>query len=96
VTSFDFNLATLIPTGLTALLTFAVYRINRGQEARDRWQTDTEGRVRSLELAIVRDLPSKEDFSGLSQRLDRLDDTLKQVRDMVIRLDERGKHNVPE
>ena len=49
-----------------------------------------ESRVQAMELSMARDIPNKEDFAQLSSRLDRLDGTLSQVRDMVIRLEERG------
>lgn len=52
---------------------------------------DLSQRVNGIELSVVRDMPSKEDVEKLGERLDRLDNTLSQVREMVVRLDERGK-----
>lgn len=48
-------------------------------------------RVHGIELSMVKDMPSKEDVEKLGVRLDRLEATLSEVRDMVVRLDERGK-----
>lgn len=53
--------------------------------------TDLAARVNGIELSMVKDMPSKEDVEKLGVRLDRLEATLSEVRDMVVRLDERGK-----
>ena len=41
-----------------------------------------EGKVQALELAMVKELPSKEDFNQMTNRLDRVEVLLQQVRDM--------------
>jgi hypothetical protein len=97
--------ASLVSAVFSALLAVLVYRINRGQDQRDGRVTSLEAKVHAIELAIAGDLASKDDVSGLanredvskvSDRLDKLDELMRQVRDMVIRLDERGKHNTME
>lgn len=50
-----------------------------------------EEKVQAIELAMVKELPSKEDFSQMTSRLDRVETLLQQVRDMTIRQDERSK-----
>lgn len=97
--------ASLVSAVFSALLAILVYRINRGQDQRDARVTGLETKVHAIELAIAGELASKTDVAGLanredvtslSRRLDRLDGLMQQVRDMVIRLDERGKHNATE
>lgn len=94
--TFDLNVANLIPTILSILLGAVVYRINRGQDMRESRINSLENKVQSLELVMARDMPSKEDVEKVWERLDRLDNTLSQVRDMVLRLDERGKIHAGE
>lgn len=94
--TFDFNVASLIPTIVAALLGLAVYRINESQKSREQRVDRIEERTHALELTVVRDFPNKEDFAGLSSRLDKLNDLFQEVRDMVIRLDERGKPHSTE
>jgi hypothetical protein len=98
-------IASIASAVVSALLAFIVYRINRGQELRDGRVTSLESKVHAIELAIAGDLASKEDVTGLAnredvttltRRLDKLDELMQQVRDMVIRLDERGKHTTTE
>lgn len=48
-------------------------------------------RINGIELSMVRDMPSKEDVEKLGERLDKLVTTLTEVRDMVVRQDERSK-----
>lgn len=61
------------------------------ERRRDERIEGLEASVAAINLAMARDLPSKEDVAQLTMRLDGLDKVLSQVRDMVIRLDERGK-----
>jgi hypothetical protein len=98
-------IASLASAAFSALLAFIVYRINRGQDQRDGRVVSLEAKVHAIELAIAGDLASKADVTGLASRedvkalwtrLDTVDKTLQQVRDMVIRLDERGKHAATE
>jgi hypothetical protein len=53
-----------------------------------------EGSIQSIKLAMAGDIPTKEDLAEVSQRLGRLEGTLGQVRDLVIRLEERGNVHV--
>lgn len=48
-------------------------------------------RINGIELSMVRDMPSKEDVDKLGERLDQLVATLTEVRDMVVRQDERSR-----
>jgi hypothetical protein len=98
-------IASLVSAAFSALLAILVYRINRGQDQRDARVTGLEAKVHAIELAIAGDLATKTDVIGLANRedvkalwsrLDTVDKTLQQVRDMVIRLDERGKHTTAE
>jgi hypothetical protein len=79
---------------LGALAAIVIWMWQRNEK---RWDLQHEcnraqsDRMASLELKIVGDLPGKDDYAKLTLRLDSLDDKMGQIRDMVIRLEERGK-----
>lgn len=50
-----------------------------------------EAELQAIKLAMVRDIPTKDDHNQVLARLDKLDAVLTEMRDMVIRQDERGK-----
>ena len=50
-----------------------------------------ETKLQTFELAMGRDIPTKDDHAQVLARLDKLDAVLTEMRDMVIRQDERGK-----
>jgi len=81
----------LLSLALSAVLSFILYRMNRSLDGREARSERLEGRVQAIELSIARDMPNKEDVNQLVGRLDKLDATLGEVRDMVIRFDEREK-----
>ncbi len=85
-TSFDFNLATLIPIFLSAALTYAIYRVNRAQDARDarllrveddlnRFKVDIAMTyIRSPEVEALRDEVTalRTEFHALAASVNRL------------------------
>lgn len=52
-----------------------------------------EARIHQIDLQIAKDLPSKEDFREIKRELESVSATMHEVRDMVIRLEERNKSN---
>lgn len=90
------QIATAIAVGLiNAVLGWAVYRMNRSLDARELRADRLESRVSAIELSIAGELPNKEDMAQLLTRMERLEATLGEVRDMsrdmAIRFDEREK-----
>ena len=51
--TFDFNMATLIPVTLSALLAYALYRINRAQDSRDAQLAKVQSDLHRLELEVA-------------------------------------------
>lgn len=61
----------------------------------DKRMTDLERRQNALDLQMVRDLPSRDDFDRFSAqifaRLDKIDDRVQKLNDIVIQLETQGK-----
>lgn len=51
-----------------------------------------EKRIRDMELHVAKEMPSKEDFREIKRDLESVVTTMHEVRDMVIRLEERQKN----
>jgi hypothetical protein len=52
----------------------------------------TQGdRLHQIDLQIAKELPTKEDFVDLKRDLQSVSATMHEVRDMVIRMEERNK-----
>ena len=51
--TFDFNWATLIPTVLSALLAYALYRVNRAQDGRDARLDKVQDDLHKLQLEVA-------------------------------------------
>lgn len=84
-------LAPLI-SGLTVLVvTFFLNGAREKDKARDAKIDSIASRQQALELQISKDLATKDDLERFSDRLEALSKTMTEIRDMVIRLDERGK-----
>jgi hypothetical protein len=91
VPEFPNWLSSLI-SGLTLLAVGVIWNGSREKDkGRDSKIDSLNQKVVALELQMVKDLASREDVEALVSRLDTMDKTLTQVRDMVIRMDERGK-----
>jgi vacuolar-type H+-ATPase subunit C/Vma6 len=79
-------------SGLTLLIVGVLLNGARDKDkARDDKVNKIAEKVGALELQMVKELASREDVEALVTRIDSMDKTLTQVRDMVIRMDERGK-----
>ncbi|PZS88137.1 hypothetical protein A7X83_15575 [Stenotrophomonas maltophilia] len=78
---------------IAGLALFYVQRIaaraDKEAEKAEMRHKELEKRVASLELKVVADLPSREDFKEQSRRIESIASTLTEVRDMVLRMDAR-------
>lgn len=70
-----------------AMLKREVARVDDAIDRMDHFETE----LQAIKLAMVRDIPTKDDHNQVLARLDKLDAVLTEMRDMVIRQDERGK-----
>ena len=62
------------------------------------WQAGVEGRIGRLEgqqtemrLMIAQELPTKKDMHDINRWLESMDSTMGELREMVVRLEERSK-----
>ncbi len=87
------NWWTVIAPLIAGLALFYVQRIaaraDKEAEKAEMRHKELEKRVSSLELKVVADLPSREDFKEQSRRIESIASTLTEVRDMVLRMDAR-------
>ncbi len=87
------NWWTVIAPLIAGLALFYVQRIaaraDKEAEKAEMRHKELEKRVASLELKVVADLPSREDFKEQSRRIESIASTLTEVRDMVLRMDAR-------
>ncbi|HEL4660744.1 TPA: hypothetical protein UN036_000020 [Stenotrophomonas maltophilia] len=87
------NWWTVVAPLIAGLALFYVQRIaaraDKEAEKAEMRHKELEKRVASLELKVVADLPSREDFKEQSRRIESIASTLTEVRDMVLRMDAR-------
>lgn len=86
------SLAAIVFSAIAGLLVYRLNRILDGQEnTRNERDKQTETRLRAVEMAIAGDLMTKDDMTLVMSRLDKLDDSLDKLKDMVARMEEREK-----
>ncbi|MDC7800302.1 MULTISPECIES: hypothetical protein [Stenotrophomonas] len=87
------NWWTVVAPLIAGLALFYVQRIaaraDKEAEKAELRHRELEKRVSSLELKVVAEMPSREDFKDQSRRIEAIASTLSEVRDMVIRMDSR-------
>lgn len=82
--------AILVPLGIWRVQ-WAANKAEKGNEERDRQIAALKESMHQLELKIAGDLPTKEDIKEMQQDTEAIRSMLIEVRDMVLRMDERGK-----
>lgn len=89
-------LAILAPL-FAGLVLFYVQRMSakadKEIEKADVRHRELEKRVTTLEMKVVAEMPSREDFKDQSRRIEAIASTLTEVRDMVLRMDAREAKN---
>lgn len=89
-------LAPLISSLTVVIVGFLLNGARSREEAKDKKFSELSAKVAGLELSMAKELATKEDVGALEIRLDNLAATLGTIRDMVIRLDERGNRHEKE
>lgn len=78
---------------ISGLAIFWVQRVaakaDKEQDKAENRQKALEDRLSRLEMKVAADMPTKEDFKDQSRRMESIEATLHEVRDMVIRMDAR-------
>lgn len=64
-------------------------RADKEMEKAEIRNRELEKRVATLEIKVVAEMPSREDFKEQSRRIEAIASTLTEVRDMVLRMDAR-------
>lgn len=64
-------------------------RSDKELEKADLRHRELEKRVSQLEMKVVSEMPSREDFKEQGRRMEAIAATLTEVRDMVLRMDAR-------
>lgn len=89
---------TVAPWVLAALASFiaglALWLVKRSAgkvDELERKAANQGERLHQIELQMARDMPTKEDFTELKRQVESVVATMGEVRDMVIRLDERER-----
>lgn len=86
--------AWILPVLGAILSSLAMWVVNRAVsrvDALEKANTALAERLHQIDLQIAKELPTKEDFIELKRDVQSVSATMHEVRDMVIRLEERGK-----
>ncbi|KAB7765389.1 hypothetical protein [Xanthomonas sp. LMG 12461] len=89
----EINWWALLAPLVAGLVIFYVQRISaradKEMEKAEIRHRELEKRVATLEIKVVAEMPSREDFKEQSRRIEAIASTLTEVRDMVLRMDAR-------
>lgn len=91
----SFNWLGLLTTLIAGLAIFWVQRqalsADKERDKMDARMGKMEDRMAAMEMKLVAEIPDREDYHDLSSRVEKLDKTLTEVRDIVIRMEARSK-----
>lgn len=79
--------AWLLGIGAAVVAGLAIWMVQRSATRVDAM----EERIHSIELRMVQELPSKSDLAAIASQVQTIQNTMTEVRDWMIRMDEREK-----
>lgn len=79
--------AWLLGIGAAVVAGLAIWMVQRATARVDA----IEGRIHSIELRMAQELPSKLDLAAIASQVHDIQKTMTEVRDWMIRMDEREK-----